>query len=676
MNFRGILAAIALIAASVSLACAQGSNRITMPAWPKDFKLLPGQKVEFGIPINAAGQIVVSARWQGTPLTVSLKDPSGQPVAAIGAGAAFNPPSASLTFAVTAADLSKGSVWQVSVTAPGKFNPASQSPAATGQVTVQSPPISENQMRAMVDKLRPAITAQLATLQAKRTARPAVTPASLLARSQASALAASAAELRKQEAALRGKMGTNLSAFSTRMLKSSARPTKPFALNQPKAVVTNAKPPVTPSAAVANQPTLTLITPNQAMPGDQVVLSGKHLPLDKAQSEARFVIGSGIDLPATILSVSQAGEIVNYQVQVPADPTAAAAFNGQVYMNIKTSGVTTNSLDFGYTPAPLATIASTAPVTCGPGEMLLLNGSNFSASDSVFFLWGTGDPVKAAEKQYFSPQQMRVKVPDYSSKLPLNMLVYVVNKGLAQGPLYSIAMQPTTPEIESLTNAAGRPGEPVLISGMGFRAPLEVHFVDQSGKDRTSSIKSSDACSILTNVPDVSGVAADSPWKVYVKSAGVASAVKDFTFKPAMETKLLDVKAAGIKTDSAVDGIWGENLSLDQMMDWFNAHWDFWEYGRGSDNAVVASHRGGQFWGRSGIDTYFKTFTLKNGWLVQSVNLDAQFQPGEASASLIFSLPNTPRPMAQVLWWDTTSRDLVNYSLTFTIIGPKGLPYM
>jgi len=256
------------------------------------------------------------------------------------------------------------------------------------------------------------------------------------------------------------------------------------------------------------------------------------------------------------------------------------------------------------------------------------------------------------------------------------MLIYVVNKGQVNGPLYSIAMQPTTPEIASLLNAFGRPGEPVLISGSGFRAPLEVHFVDQNGTDRTSAITSSDACSILTHVPDVSGVAGDSPWKVYVKSVGVASSAKDFTFKPAMETKLLDVKAAGIQADSLVDGMWGEGKSLDQMMDWFNAHWDFWEYSNNSSVSITASHRGGQFWGRNGVDTYFKTFSLKNGWLVQSVNIEVQYEPGESSAGLIMSRPGTPYPYAMVLWSDTTDRDMVNYSLSFTIVGPKGVPYM
>lgn len=676
MSTRRFLAIIAMAVMSASCVLAQPASRqIVLPTWPKEFKLLAGQKVEFGIPMSAAGDIVVGARWQGSPLTVSLKNSAGQPIASTEARNVLNPPSARLKFSVAAADLQNGSILQVSIAAPGRFAPES-APVATGQVSIQSPPITELQVQAIVEKLRPAMTAQLTALQAKRLTPPTVTAEMRLANTRAEALTASTTENRKQEAVLQTQMGVNLATYCDQVLRSATVPVKATALSATglaRARLTRLK---TINTAIANQPTLTDVTPKQAMPGDQVVLSGNNLPLDKSQSEVRFVIGNGIDVPASIVSVQQ-GDGVKYQVQVPGDPSATGAYDGQVYMNIKTSSIATNSLDFHFAAAPLATITSTAPITGGPGDMLLLNGQNFGPNDTVFFLWGTGAPVQTPDKQYFSPQQIRVKVPDYSSKQPISMLIYVVGKGLVNGPLYSIAMQPTTPEIASLVNASGKPEEPVMISGSGFRSPLEVHFVDQSGNDRTAAITSSDPCSILTHVPNVTGVIGDSPWKVYVKSVGIASVAKDFTFKPAMDTQLLDVKAAGIKNDSAVDGVWGEGKSLDQLMDWFNGHWDYWEYGYTSPNTTIAaSHRGGQFWGRGGIDTYFRTFCLKNGWLVQSVNFDVQYEPGESLGSLILSKPGTPYPLACVLWGDSPDRDMVNYSLSFTIRGPKGVPYM
>lgn len=676
MNMRRFLAIIAMAAISASCGWAQGvSTRIVMPTWPKQFKLLAGQKIEFGIPMNAAGDIVVSARWQGSPLTVSVKNPAGQPAASANAQNVLNPPSARLTFTVTAADLLKGPIWRVSITAPGKLTQQS-SLAATGQITIQSPPVTESEMQSILDKLRPAVNAQLPALQAKRVARPAVTAEMLLTKARADALAASTTGIRKIEAQLKTKMSTNLTTFSNQVTQSANKPS-PSSLIKAKPRLPYTKRPATINAVIAKLPTLTDVTPKQAVPGDQVVLSGSDLPLDKSQSEVRFIIGSEIDLPASIVNVQQEGSVIEYQVQVPGDPTASGPYDGQVYMNIKPTSITTNSLDFRFMPAPLATITSTAPITAGPADMLLLNGQNFGPSDAVFFLWGTGDPVQATEKQYFSPQQIRVRAPECSSKLPINMLIYVVNRGMVNGPLYSIAMQPTTPEITSLMNAFGKPGEPVLISGSGFRAPLEAHFVDQSGKDMVSTITSSDVCSVMTCVPDVSGISDDSPWKVYVKSAGIASAAKDFTFKPAKDTQLLDVKAAGITTDSAFDGQWGGGKSLEQLMDGFNGHWDYWDYGYTSPNTtVVASHRGGQFWGRGGIDTYFKTFCLKNGWIVLKVNFDPQFEPGEATASVILSKPMTPYPYVSVLWGDSPDRDMVNYSLSFTITGPKGVPYM
>lgn len=675
MNTKRFLATIALAAMSVSFGWAAGASRL--PTWPQDFKLYAGQNVGFGIPVNTAGDIVISARWQGSPLTVSLQDPAGQPVASADRQSVLNPPSARVKFTVTAADLQKGSIWLVSIVAPGRIAPES-APAATGQVSIESPPISEAQVQEIVDKLRPAMMAQLPALQAKRVAPRTVTADMRLNKARADALAAFTADIRKSEAAMLTQMSTNLTTYCNQVTRTAAVPVKSTSLaNKVLAQnrLSNNRPPATINTAIANQPTLTDVTPKQAMPGDQVVVSGNNLPLDKSQSEVRFSIGNGIDVSANIVSVQQ-GDGIKYQVQIPGDANATGAYDGQVYMKIKSSGVTTNSLDFHFTPAPLATITSTAPITGGPGDMLLLNGQNFGPNDTVFFVWGTGAPVQAPEKQYFSPQQIRVKVPDYSSKLPVNMLIYVVGKGLVNGPLYSIAMQPTTPEITSLTNTFGKPDEPVLISGSGFRAPLEVHFVDQNGNDRTSAITNSDPCSILTHVPNVTGIASDTPWNIYVKSAGIASAPKTFTFKPAWDTQLLDVKAANIRFDSAVDGVWAEGKGLGELIDWFNGHWDFWEYGYTSPNTTVAaSHRAGQIWGRGGIDTYFKTFCLRNGWTVASVNFDLEPWPGTV-ASLIMSRPGTPYPYAVVLWGNSPQLHLVNYSLTFTITGPKGVPYM
>lgn len=672
MNTKRFLAIITLVAMSISFGWAAGVSKL--PTWPQDFKLLAGQNIGFGIPMNAAGDIVVSARWQGSPLTVTLKNAAGQPIASTERQNVLNPPSARIKFTVTAADVQQGSILQVSITGPGKFTPESSSPVATGQISIESPPITEQQVQAIVEKLRPAMNAQLPVFQAKRVAPLAVTAEMRLTKARADALSVANLEIRKNETAMVTQMGTNLTNYCSQVLRSATIPVKATALANTRLAQTRLTRARTINTALANQPTLTDVTPKQAMPGDQVVLSGNNLPLDKSQSEVRFIIGNGIDVPASIVSVQQ-GDPIKYQVQVPGDPNATGAFDGQVYMNIKTTGVTTNSLDFHFNPAPLATIASTSPITGGPGDMLLLNGQNFGPNDTVFFLWGTGDPVQAPEKQYFSPQQIRVKVPDYSSKLPVNMLIYVVGKGLVNGPLYSIAMQPTTPEISGLMNTSGQPGDPLLISGSGFRAPLEVHFVDQSGKDMTAAITSSDACSIMTHVPNITGVVGDSPWNVYVKSVGITSATKGFTFKPAKEIQLLDVKAANAKLDSTVDGVWGEGKGLGELMDWFNSHWDFWEYGYNSSTTVAASHRGGQFWGRGGLDTYFKTFCLKNGWIVLSVNFDAQFGDG-AVASLILSKPGTPYPYACVLWGDSPTLHLVDYSLSFTIMGPKGVPYM
>jgi hypothetical protein len=245
-----------------------------MPTWPKDFKLLPGQKVVFGIPMNAAGDIVVSARWQGTPLTVVVRNPSGQPVMPSGGQNVINPPSARLKYTVASANLPEGSIWQVSIEAPGRLAPEA-STAAAGQVSIESPPVTVMQLQSIAERLRPSIAAELPALQSRRLAPPAVTPQMLLDKARATALSTQTADVAKLEAKLKTQMGANLTTFSTTLLKSTISPAKtinPLALRPAINLPPYAKRPPTMNMEAAKLPTLVDVTPKQSMPGDQVII--------------------------------------------------------------------------------------------------------------------------------------------------------------------------------------------------------------------------------------------------------------------------------------------------------------------------------------------------------------------------------------------------------------------
>jgi hypothetical protein len=99
-------------------------------SWPQSFEV-PGHAT-FGFVVTQPGLITVTADWQGGALTARLQGPASQPQAQSGTG------HVQLTYSVTAADVQRGTLWAVTLSAAGAQPPIGQ-PVVRGTLSVRHP---------------------------------------------------------------------------------------------------------------------------------------------------------------------------------------------------------------------------------------------------------------------------------------------------------------------------------------------------------------------------------------------------------------------------------------------------------------------------------------------------------------------------------------------------------
>jgi hypothetical protein len=221
--------------------------------------------------------------------------------------------------------------------------------------------------------------------------------------------------------------------------------------------------------------------------------------------------------------------------------------------------------------------------------------------------------------------------------------------------------------IQQLSATEGDPGTPVLLTGAGFGDTAgEVHFVVANGRDlkATSPIWSNGQ--IMAEVPYLDGVNAYDGI-VYVQHVdGRKSAFSNFRYRPPLDVVVLGMPECLTKLDvghgpSCVQyrdssvSLQADNFSGSDAID----HW-----------SMVASF--------NADDVFWKTNTLKNGWIVSSCDI-IEF-PGVylGTATVSECRSGTNSPFTKVHWWiDWASKHPsdIRYAPRVTITGPKGLPY-
>lgn len=657
---------ILLLIALTALACAANAADSTL-TWPQQFSLYAGDKAEYTIPVTAAGDIVVDVTWQGVNLIVALIDPSGKPV---GNPAQQGSP-AKISYIVTSADLQKGTFWKVVVGSPLAPRPSPQ-PIATGQVTVQSPKANLQLVTSLQNTVRQRMRSKVSTPKPDTQGGTQGTSgvSTRMNKSESNRLSANAALLTK----LQAQMQTNIQQYNTqlsnitKMSSSTSRTSSTIAggvqgVSGPSSAVKNAR--LTPRSgtlrdpAAPTTPGLSDVNPTAGVPGDVVVVNGWNTPADKSQIEAWFTINSGVTVPATILDATEdkSQGIVGYQVQVPGKAGITQGHDGVVYMKLKNQSSPTNTLSFRWDPAP-PTITATDPLIGEPGLSIRFDGANFKQSDEVHFIMPGGNDV-TANKQVLNATQMMVTIPDYSAKQQVNAQVYMrwnANKTWTNGTARVLPLKPTQPSISGFDRVEGEPVQAVLVSGAGFRQPLEVHFIWSGGKDDCGNILSSGDTQILVEIPDFSGIASPFNGQIYVKSVGQSSDLKAFRFIPATEYKTLDINEYDTnKVAKFIQGDGDDNV--------------------GFGPEIKGVHFGSGFTGHKNEDEYFMNVRLQNNWVVDYIEFRDSHDPGEADSGIWESHEGTDSPYVKVHWWDTPMYDWLDYYLTVHVRGPRGTSY-
>lgn len=667
-NFA-VLAAVVMITLLQSVASVAGTGP-AVPTWPQDFSIGPGEKADFGVPVTQPGEIAVKVEWKGVPLTIILKDPSGASVKRLDLQP---PPSASLLHSATAADVQKGLMWTVSIAAPsarpGLRVVGEVEPTAVGQISIQSP---------KADMSR--VSVQIQTLEARATTR-LRTAESIFAQRALADFNARVAEFDKSrldtintlQTDLRTRMNLNIEQINKLILQTSvAAATAPVQttgqapaptisqLPAPKAPepITVTVPP--PPTGPAPDPTLLLVTPNAGVPGDMVTIKTTGMLADKFLSEAWFMINPGVTVQAKVLTVTKVASGVNFEAQVPNAAGVTQGYNGQVFMKAKDHSPVfiTNSLPFRFDPVPKPEIASFDPAAAEPGIWLTVRGLNFKPDNQVHFVLDGGRDV-SAEMRYNSGTEILAKVPAYSANQATQGLLYMMGKfatGWAKSNAVTVYLKATYPSISSLDRAEGAPGEPLLISGSGFKPPVQVRFIINPGRDEAGNVdQMSTDTQILAYVPNAGGIATPFDGYVYVVCANGRTDMKPFRFRPAMELQQMRIMLG----NDYVNGEAGYN-----PMD------------RGT--YIRQGHYTGPIIGHKGDDIYFLSFTLKNGWVVDSIQFynEDYANSGEAHSFIAANKVGTSSPYTKVHWWATAGGDWTIYELRYTIKGPRGIsPY-
>jgi len=211
------------------------------------------------------------------------------------------------------------------------------------------------------------------------------------------------------------------------------------------------------------------------------------------------------------------------------------------------------------------------------------------------------------------------------------------------------------PQITKLSANQGKPGDVLLITGSGFGSNTgEVHFIINRGMDAKATVIDywSDN-QIMAYVPDASGILPFPQGQMYVQPAGgQKSALLAFSFYPALDFAQLlpDYNTSDMKLDPY-----------------------------GIDSLFPISHvDSGDLFPRAGYDVFYPKTSLKNGWVVDSVDVQLLRQHcqyfGDANANLVAAVIGSPSPYVQVRWWLNSACD-VQYKPIITIKGPKGVPY-
>ena len=253
------------------------------------------------------------------------------------------------------------------------------------------------------------------------------------------------------------------------------------------------------------------------------------------------------------------------------------------------------------------------------------------------------------------------------------------------------------PVIESLSIAESGPGYPVAITGRGFTHITKVFFSLPANPGNEAQTQFLSQNLIVAVVPDTGVSGSDVTGKMYVKNGNTTSNRKDFLLKPpvilqpmmmdkeewnnnaAIESPLLDSGVYTAYTPSDDDSWFEENedgaavaLKLEERLQesLFSLEEFYVKHGYPVASSLL---------GADGDDIFWEDFRLKNGWVVDSIDIEVVTPPVYDSVGHEVRIEDekigTDRPYLKTRWWFEAPGECLGYTVQIWIKGIRGVPY-
>lgn len=728
---RWFLLSFALLGSFVGLPVAEAAGDVALPTWPQQFEVPQGMTRTYAFPITQAGNVTVNLAWSGAPMTVALVDIDGKTISTMTDRAA---PNASLSFAVSAADVAKSNVIAIALTVPAAKLPAAATPPAAARATAAAKPPPLTSAKGSISVTAPALNhatlqPKLKTLVAQRQIKPSTPPSpgpsalERLAARNAEGATALATQRRSLQTQFDAKVAASAKPLQTQTQSIQTTASRAALLSNvkvasvklPKGIrvpagSTTTKPTVLGGTADTASPAAKASgssnggvgggtssgTPLAGFPGDEVVLRVGGID-PNASNSVMFTVhsttanggASTMNLPGSIYAVSANGDAIDLTVGVPyAGETRDAAASVVV---TAPNGNASAPFPFVYNPIPLPKISSVRQANgiAIPGKSLLVNGSGFGAGSKLYFrqLPGANAPAAAGASSAATSTDtvLAVSIPNYAAETQFVSPAYVSyhykNKHFEadlNGADHPVTLDATTLALTSADRTSGTPGSTVLLGGNGMASVGEVHCNLGPGKDLTAKTISWSDTAVLFEVPDYSGITQAVNGTIYVKRLdGKKSNLLGFAFAPQYVHQYVDLS----------------KYLTGQFVFHAGSPSDKWELADGGTKLSV--HHQTDFWnGSSGTDVAFwwsdgwpivgpagqpMAMYLKNGWTVSAIDW-SQFPVNTVlfSNASYTAHAGTTNPAVYMQWWlriFVMGGNSMDYSVRIDIYGPKGTDY-
>jgi len=218
------------------------------------FDLTRDQKQNFTFAVDQPGKIVARVTWQGAPLAVSLVGPSGTVARQTGRG------NVELVYAVTPADVSKGSAWRVALQSAARTG-ALIAVVAKGTVSIEHPAGDVQKLKSQLDAQNKQRLAQFRSQLLQRRLQSEAAVKGKLAQLQ-----------QAQEQTTRQAQATLLQHVAALRTRATAQPVRVSAADRQSGVRAA---PVAGSGGNAGEPlSITSLSSSEGRPGDAILITG------------------------------------------------------------------------------------------------------------------------------------------------------------------------------------------------------------------------------------------------------------------------------------------------------------------------------------------------------------------------------------------------------------------